>query len=157
MREEPPVRSSVRPISWFTQGLVLMAPWLPQCWMVRPARMHTQAPGVTFTPALTPPPLNTSMLHLCGRSARLRTRAHTHPNAHMDTHTHEDESAHTSDMHARTNPCPCQAQQRAGQHIGVQRVQHIGQGGVADDLRPGSMIVVYNDGRACGHAAYKHA
>jgi hypothetical protein len=40
MRDEPPVRSSVRPMSWFTHGLVLIAPWLPQCWMVRPVATH---------------------------------------------------------------------------------------------------------------------
>ena len=36
MRLDPPARSLVRPIRLFTTGLVDMAPWLPQCWMVRP-------------------------------------------------------------------------------------------------------------------------
>eukprot|EP00959_Pyramimonas_sp_CCMP1952_P069855 1458616-Pyramimonas_sp.AAC.1 len=36
MRLEAPIRSTVRPSMLFTQGLVDIAPWLPQCWMVRP-------------------------------------------------------------------------------------------------------------------------
>lgn len=30
------MRSSVMPRALFTRGFVDMAPWLPQCWMVRP-------------------------------------------------------------------------------------------------------------------------
>ena len=45
------MRSSMAPIASFTQALVLMAPWLPQCCTVRP---HHAPPRPSSRPDIRP-------------------------------------------------------------------------------------------------------